>query len=142
MIYIGSDHAGFEYKQEIKEYLLHQGNKVEDLGAHSNKPSHYPQYAKAVAEKVSAHKGSLGILFCRSGQGMAMAANRVKGARASIAWNEQVAAGARNHNDSNILSIPADYVTIEEAKKIISVFISTSASKEARHVQRIAMLDQ
>ncbi|MBP6930138.1 RpiB/LacA/LacB family sugar-phosphate isomerase [Patescibacteria group bacterium] len=141
MIYLGSDHAGYEYKEEVQKYLLAQGYETKDLGAYNNQSSHYPQFAKKVTRAVQADSGNFGILFCRSGQGMAIAANREKKIRASVAWNEKVACEARNDNDSNVLSVPTGYVSIEQTKKIIVAFLSTNASKEPRHLKRITMLN-
>src|SRR3989344_8615668 len=109
MIYLGSDHAGYELKKTIETMLAQKGESVEDLGAKGDNPSDYPQFAKAVAERVSKNPQDRGILFCRSGQGMAIAANRFKNVRACVAWNAEVARESRNDNDSNILSLPAGY---------------------------------
>lgn len=142
MIYLGSDHAGYECKEEIQKYLLAQGYETKDLGAYNNQSSHYPQFAKKVIQAVQEDSGNFGILFCRSGQGMAIAANREKKIRACVAWNEKVAREARNDNDSNVLSVPTSYVSTEQTKQIIVAFLSTNASKEPRHLERIAMLSQ
>lgn len=141
MIYLGTDHAGFELKEQIKTMLQAKGEKVEDLGAHNDEPSDYPKFAKLVAQKVATEEGSKGILFCRSGQGMAIAANRFKGIRAAVVWNSEVARETRNDNNSNILSLPAGYISNSEAEKIINVWLATPASKEPRHTKRIEEID-
>jgi len=141
MIYLGSDHAGYELKKAIKAMLAQNTEGIEDLGAENDNPSDYPRFAKAVAERVSANPQDRGILFCRSGQGMAMAANRFNDVRACVAWNAEVARESRNDNDSNILSLPAGYLTPDEAEKIVNVWLVTPASKEERHVERIKQIE-
>lgn len=142
MIYLGSDHAGFEVKEKIKKELIEKGESVEDLGAKSDNPSDYPEFARLVGEKVAGDPSAKGILFCRSGQGMAITANRIKGVRAVIAWNSESARESRNDNDSNILSVPAGYLKINEIIKIINVWLVTPASKEERHIKRIRDIDK
>jgi len=142
MIYLGSDHAGYELKEYIRKYLSGKGERVEDLGAKDNQPSDYPEFAKVVAQKISQNPEDKGILFCRSGQGMAMAANRFKGVRAAVVWNAGVARESRNDNNSNILSLPAGYLSKEEASKIVDVWLATPLSTEERHHKRIKEIDQ
>lgn len=142
MIYLGSDHAGFEAKEKIKRELIEKGESVEDLGANNDNPSDYPKFARLVAEKVAGDPSAKGILFCRSGQGTAITANRFRGVRAVVAWNSESARESRNDNDSNILSIPAGYLKIDEIIKIINVWLVTPASKEERHIKRIRDIDK
>lgn len=137
MIYLGSDHGGYDLKEAVKKGLQDRGEAVEDLGAGDAVASDYPQFAKAVAGKVAADSGAKGILFCRSGQGMAMVANRFKGVRAAVAWNKEVAVESRRDNDSNVLSLPADYVSDGEAKAIVTAWLETPFSNEPRHQHRI-----
>lgn len=140
IIYLGSDHAGYEMKEDIKKYLTDLDHPVEDLGAYSDEPSDYPEFAYAVAEKII-EKKARGILFCGSGEGMAIAANRLKGARASVVWNEDIARETREDNDSNILSLPSRYLKLEEARKIVKAWLETPFSQAERHVRRIKKLE-
>ena len=141
-IYFGTDHGGFELKEKIKVWLGELGYTIEDLGANSLVPiDDYPEYAFAVANKVSldilAGKDSVGILLCRSGGGMVIAANKVKGIRAVSIWDTRSANHAKEHNDANVISISTDWTTKDQAKKMISVFLETSFSGAERHVRRI-----
>ncbi len=141
MIYLGSDHAGYELKEYIKAHLEASGKQVEDLGAFNDDASNYPEFANIVANKVAESSDNKGILFCRSGQGMAIAANRHKGIRAAVVWSAEVARESRNDNNANVLSLPAGYISNEEAEKIVNVWLVTPASKEPRHIQRNKQLD-
>ena len=109
-IAIGSDHAGFEYKQILVDYLKGEGNLVEDVGPFSADSVDYPDFIHPVAEKVENGEVDMGIILCGSGNGAAMTANKHKGIRAAIAWNEDLSALARQHNNANILAIPARFV--------------------------------
>jgi len=142
MIYLGSDHGGYELKEVIKKDLQDRGEAVEDLGASDDTPSDYPEYAYAVAEKVTDDNENRGILFCRSGQGMAIVANRIKGIRVALAWNKEVAVESRKDNDSNVLSLPADYVSEDEARAIVTAWLETPFSSEPRHQHRIDEIDE
>lgn len=137
-IYIGSDHGGFEYKEELKKYINSLGYEVEDCGAHSLDPlDDFPDFIIPVANRVVQGKQDLGIILGRSGNGEAIAANKVKGVRAAICLNEEMARKAKEHNNANVLSIGADYVSLDEAKKITKIFFETPFSNEERHVRRI-----
>lgn len=141
MIYLGSDHGGFSLKEAVKKYLQDRGEEIEDFGASNDSASDYPEYAKLVAERVGTDIKDRGILFCRSGQGMAMAANRFKGVRAAVIWNKKVAIESREDNNSNILSLPADYISQTEAFEIVDAWLSTPFSNEPRHKLRIDEID-
>lgn len=150
-IYLGADHGGFELKEKVKVLLEEQGYNIEDLGAHSLVlEDDYPDYAVAVANKVinkasvveSSFDGgtggvSVGILVCRSGGGMVVAANKVKGIRAVSVHNKESAVHAKEHNDANIISISADWTTESQVKEIILAYLETNFSGEERHVRRI-----
>jgi len=138
MIYLGTDHGGYQLKEELKVYLSENNIPAEDLGAHSFDPDDdYPDFIIPVAEKVASDPQSLGLIIGRSGNGEAIAANKVKGVRAALCLNEEMARKAREHNNANIVSLGADYISLEEAKKIIEAFIKTTFSNETRHVRRI-----
>ena len=141
MIYLAADHAGYNLKEEIKNYLKDKGEEIFDLGINSTEPVDYPLLAKKLADEV-VKTGGKGIAFCRTGEGMAIVANRTKGIRAVVCWNEKVAKESRNDNDANVLSLPADYLEIEVAKKIVEAFLQTPFSTEERHQRRISQIDR
>jgi ribose 5-phosphate isomerase B len=137
MIYLGADHGGFKLKEEIKDWLKAWHVEFEDLGALNYVPEDdYPDYAWPVAVRVGSERATLGILVCRSGQGECIVANKAKGARAALAWNEKSAHAARNDDDANILCLPADYVSLDEAKKIVHTFLMTPFGNEERYRRR------
>ncbi len=136
---IGCDHAAYELKEEIKAYLESKGIETEDRGCHSLDRADYPDHAHLVAEDVQHKKCDFGILICGSGNGISMAANKWPGVRAALCWNSEIANMARLHNDANILSMPARYISVEEAKKCVDEFISTGF-EGGRHEGRIAKI--
>lgn len=139
-IIIGSDHAGFELKEKIKEYLKELNYIVEDLGTNSAEPVDYPVYGKKVAEKV-AKTSSTGILVCGSGIGICITANKIKGARAALCYDEYTAETAKEHNNANILCLGARTASAKNYKKIIKTFLTTKFSKEQRHHKRVKQMD-
>ena len=137
---IGSDHAGFVYKGEIKKLLESLGHEVQDFGTHSTESVDYPLFIRPVAEAVAAGTCERGIVLGGSGNGEAIVANRVKGIRCGLCWNEQVAIWNRSHNDGNCLSIGQRTVSEDEAIKIVKVWLST-AFEGGRHLARIQKID-
>ncbi|MCB9813305.1 MAG: RpiB/LacA/LacB family sugar-phosphate isomerase [Pseudomonadales bacterium] len=138
-IFLGSDHGGFELKEKIKGWLNEWAYEFEDLGASELDPDDdYPKYAFAVAKKVASLENSLGILACRSGGGMVIAANKVKGIRAEVAYDIRSAIHAKENNNVNVISIPADWTNENEQKQILRSFLATSFSQSQRHIRRIA----
>lgn len=135
-IAIGADHAGFHLKAEIAEYVRSLGHQVTDFGANSEASVDYPDFAHPVANEVESGKAVFGILICGSGNGISMAANKHKGIRAAVCWNWEVAKLARLHNDANILSLPARFISVEEAKACVDVFLSTDF-EGGRHANRV-----
>ncbi len=135
-IIIGSDHAGFELKEKIKEYLNELKYNTEDMGTNSQESTDYPIYGKKVAEKV-AETNSTGMLVCGSGIGMCITANKIKGVRAALCYNEETARLAREHNNANILCLGARTESAKNYKKIIKTFLETKFSKEPRHNRRV-----
>lgn len=144
MIYLGADHGGFQLKEKIKAWLSSAGKTFEDLGASTLVDGDdYPQYAFAVAQKVSEHPTDhVGILVCRSGGGMAIAANRVKGVRAVDCISRDEVLHAREHNDANVLTLPAEWVNEKDATAFVELWLNTAFSGDQRHVRRIAQLDE
>jgi ribose 5-phosphate isomerase B len=134
-IIIGSDHAGFEMKEALKQWLHDQSVILEDVGCHSDQSVDYPDYAHAVAQKVES-EDSVGILLCGSANGVCIAANKHKGIRAALCWNREIAVLARQHNDANIVCIPARFISIDEAKSIVEAFLNTSF-EGGRHQNRV-----
>lgn len=155
-IYFASDHAGFELKGHLIEFVRALGYEVEDLGPHSLEPEDdYPDFVLPLAKKVAAENGSFGVILGASGQGEAMAANRVKGVRAAVYYGpaalEQtdvegnvmdVLTATRAHNNANVLSIGARFVSGEDVEKALREWLSTPFSGDERHSRRIAKLDQ
>jgi ribose 5-phosphate isomerase B len=140
-VYLGCDHAGVELKAHLLAWLLENGHEPVDCGAAVYEPDDdYPPYVIAAAEKVAADRGSLGIVIGGSGNGEQIAANKVKGIRAALVWNEDTATLARLHNDANVVSIGARQHTLGEAARLVEVFLGTDFSGEARHVRRIEMI--
>lgn len=139
VIYIGADHRGFNFKEQLKQFLQGEGWSVIDLGAKELvADDDYVEYAKAVAEKVSADPlQGRGVLICGSGVGMDVVANRFSGVRASLSLSPDHALASRNDDDTNILVLAADFMDPETAKKTISVWLQTPFSGEERHKRRL-----
>ena len=144
-IYIGTDHAGFELKENLLPFLRAHGHDVEDFGAKKFEAlDDYPDFIRPVAEAVAKDPESRGIILGGSGQGEAMCANRVKGARAAVYYGGpfDVAVLSREHNDANILSLGARFVDEDEAREIVRVWLETPFSGDERHSRRIKKLDK
>ncbi|MCC7303717.1 MAG: ribose 5-phosphate isomerase B [Bacteroidia bacterium] len=139
-ISIGSDHAGFDLKEEIRHYLEKSGHSVSDRGCYSPERTDYPDYAHQVAEDILQGRSGFGVLICGSGNGISMAANKHPGIRAALCWNEEVAALARQHNNANILSLPARFISKEEAQKCVDAFLN-AVFEGGRHQQRVEKID-
>jgi ribose 5-phosphate isomerase B len=135
-IAIGADHAGFEYKEDIKKLLQGMGWKVDDKGTYSLESVDYPDFAHPVATMVEDGKAAAGILVCGSGNGVCMAANKHKGIRAALCWTDELASLARQHNNANIICLPARFVPINEAERMVKLFLGT-AFEGGRHERRV-----
>ena len=133
---IGSDHAGFEYKEEIKKALLAAGWQVEDKGTHSLDSTDYPDYAHPVATMVESGHATAGILVCGSGNGVCMTANKHQGIRAALCWTDELASLARQHNNANVLCLPSRFVSQELAMQMVHTFLAT-AFEGGRHEKRV-----
>lgn len=141
LIYVGSDHAGYEMKNNLKSYLDDRFEVI-DLGVFNTASFDYPDIAREVGEKVLEGKGSLGVLVCGTGTGMAMSANKLKGIRAASCTSVEMAEMAKKHNNANVLTLGARITDIEIAKKITDKFIETDfESGEERHVRRVQKMD-
>ena len=142
-VYLGSDHAGFELKSRLLEHLKAAGYDTVDVGAATYQPDDdYPPYCLETARRVVADPGSLGIVLGGSGNGEQIAANKVPGCRAALAWNTETAQLAREHNNAQVVGVGARMHTPEEAISIVETFLSTPFSEGERHVRRIAMLTE
>ena len=139
MIAIGSDHGGYELKEELKKILEEKGLEYKDCGAYSTDRVDYPIVAKEVSKSVADKECERGILICRSGYGMAMVANKFKGIRSAPCFCTRAAQFSRLHNDSNVLSLGADYVTVEEAKEILNTWLETEF-EGGRHQERLELV--
>ena len=135
-IAIGGDHAGFQLKESIIAKLETEGHLIEDFGPVSDKSVDYPDYVHPVAKVVENKEFDFGILICGSGNGVAMTANKHKGIRAALCWNEMLAKLARAHNDANVLCLAGRFIDYELAEEIVDVFLSTGFDG-GRHVDRI-----
>jgi ribose 5-phosphate isomerase B len=137
---IGSDHAGYRYKEEIKRFLAGQGHEVRDFGTDSEESVDYPVYIRPVAEAVAAGEVERGIVLGGSGNGEAMAANRVRGVRCALCWNADSARLGRQHNDANVISLGQRMMTLETALDLVRIWLETPF-EGGRHERRIALLD-
>jgi ribose 5-phosphate isomerase B len=138
LIFIGADHRGYEAKEKIKEYLISKGYRVEDCGAHEfDNHDDYTDYAFRVGEKVAKNHGSKGILICGTGAGVCIAANKIKGIRAAVAYDSFFAKMSREHNDANIICLGSMEFSVEKLRAIICVWLKEKFSGAARHIRRI-----
>jgi ribose 5-phosphate isomerase B len=135
-IVIGSDHAGFEYKEAIKQYLVKNNVEIIDVGTHSTESCDYPDYAHAAACEIEGGNVEVGILICGSANGVAITANKHQKIRAALCWQNEIASLARLHNDANIICLPARFVTIDEAEEMVHTFLTTDF-EGGRHQKRV-----
>src|SRR5215210_1356410 len=140
-IALASDHAGYAEKERLKPLFRELGLEVEDLGAVSEESVDYPDYARQVAERVARGEAEQGVLVCGSGTGMAIAANKVSGIRAAVAWSEEIARLARQHNDANVLAIGARTTPLEEIPKIVRAWFDAKFD-DGRHTARVEKIKQ
>lgn len=138
---IGSDHAGYRYKEEIKKYLAQRGHEVQDFGTKSEMTVDYPAFIRPVALAVAAGEVERGIVLGGSGNGEAITANRVRGIRCVLCWNEESARLGRQHNDANMLSLGQRMMPLELALTIVQIWLDTPF-EGGRHVRRIQMIDE
>jgi ribose 5-phosphate isomerase B len=143
-IALGADHAGFRAKENIKKYLEGAGYGVDDVGTHSEESVDYPDFARAVGERVAAGKDPLGILVCGTGIGVSIAANKVEGVRAALAHDSLTARRAREHNDANVLALGGRVVGEDEAIAIVLEFLNAqfAGGRHQRRVEKINEMDQ
>lgn len=142
MIYIGTDHRGFKIKEELRKYLEGRGYQVTDLGAFSVASTDYPLVAEQVAKQVAEDPNNRGILLCATGAGVCVVANKIKGIRAAVVWRKDVARSIRSDDSVNILCLPADYLSPEEAQEITQIFLDTSPLGEERYKRRLKQIEE
>ena len=135
-IAIGSDHAGYSLKEEIKKYLTSLEIDTKDFGTYSEESTDYPDYAHSTAKSVLSKDSSLGILICGSGNGINMTANKHEGIRSALCWLPEIASLARQHNNANICALPARFISVEEAKQIVDAFLNAEF-EGGRHQRRV-----
>lgn len=141
MIFIGADHRGFELKERLKKRLVDLGLQITDLGNdYLDSSDDYVDFAHKVADAVAENPGSFGILLCGSGAGMDMVANKIEGIRSALVFDVPRAKQAREHEDANVISLPADALDDQSAYKIVEVFLNTKFSGEQRHIRRLKKL--
>ena len=138
-ISIGCDHAGFPFKNPIIAHLKGLGYEVLDFGTQGTPSVDYPDFAHPTAEAVASGKAQFGFLICGSGNGVAITANKHQSIRCGLAWNEEVASLVRQHNDANILAVPARFITLETALRIVDVFLNTEF-EGGRHATRVGKI--
>ncbi|MGD9761234.1 MAG: ribose 5-phosphate isomerase B [Candidatus Izemoplasmatales bacterium] len=136
-IAIGADHAGYEYKKAIINFLQEKAYDVMDFGADTIEATDYPDFAVLVAKAVSMEKAEFGILICGTGIGMSIAANKVKGVRAAVVSSKFTAESSKTHNHANVITFGSRVNTIEEVLEFLEIFMSTKCSSEQRHVDRV-----
>ena len=139
-ISLGTDHAGFRYKEAIKDWLTEAGHEVVDFGTHSEESTDYPLFCRPAAEAVASGECDRGIVLGGSGNGEAMTANRVKGVRCALCWDETTARLSREHNDANMISLGERLISLETALTIVGVWLSTPF-EGGRHIRRIEQID-
>lgn len=135
-IIIGSDHAGFDLKERLRSHLEARGHELMDKGTRSTESVDYPEFAHTVANAIVAKEGELGILVCGSGNGVNITANKHGGVRSALAWTPEVAALARQHNNANVLALPARFVSTDEAFRIVDAFLAADF-EGGRHERRV-----
>lgn len=138
-IAIGSDHAGYDYKEDLISFLEGKGLPFTDMGTHSLDSVDFPDFAHPVSNAVENAEAAFGILLCGSANGVAMTANKHQGVRAAICWGEEIAQLAREHNNANIICIPARFVREGDAEKMVSIFMTTEF-EGGRHERRVAKI--
>lgn len=139
-IAIGSDHGGYDLKEQLKYYLTKNGYEVMDVGTYSKDSCHYPEFAIKCARQVSEGVCQFGVIICTTGEGVTMAANKIKGVRAGLAYNADVARLMREHNDANVMTLGAKFTTFKEASERLDAFLNAKFL-EGRHAVRVQMIN-
>ena len=141
-ILVSNDHAGVQLKNEVKSFLEDKGYVVENLGDNSGESVDYPDIIHPLAKEISKNKDKKGIIMCGTGNGVSMVANKYKGVRAGLCWSKEIAELIRKHNDANVLSLPARFISTKEALEIVQVFLETDFEDGGRHERRVEKIDK
>src|SRR4030066_1780986 len=136
-VVIAADHAGFKYKSDLIEVIKSMGHNVADIGTDSSRSVDYPEIAEKASGFVACGQADIGILVCGSGIGMDIVANKIKGIRSAVCWNEETARVARDHNSANILCLGERFLSLDQCIEITKTFINTPLSHEERHIRRV-----
>ena len=140
-IIISNDHAGVELKNKVKKYLEAKGYSLKDVGNNDGESVDYPDIIHPLAKEISENKDSKGIIMCGTGNGVSMVANKYEGVRAALCWNKEIASLSRQHNNANVLSLPARFLTTEEAIEIVNTFLETDF-EGGRHERRVNKINK
>ncbi|MFL2601854.1 MAG: ribose 5-phosphate isomerase B [Flavobacteriaceae bacterium] len=141
-ILVSNDHAGVQLKNEVKSFLEDKGYVVENLGDNSGESVDYPDIIHPLAKEISENKDKKGIIMCGTGNGVSMVANKYEGVRAGLCWSKEIAELIRKHNDANVLSLPARFISTKEALEIVKVFLETDFEDGGRHERRVEKIDK
>ena len=141
-ILVSNDHAGVQLKNEVKSFLENKGYVVENLGDNSGESVDYPDIIHPLAKEISENKDKKGIIMCGTGNGVSMVANKYEGVRAGLCWSKEIAELIRKHNDANVLSLPARFISTNEALEIVQVFLETDFEDGGRHERRVEKIDK
>lgn len=141
-ILVSNDHAGVQLKNEVKSFLEDKGYVVENLGDNSGESVDYPDIIHPLAKEISKNKDKKGIIMCGTGNGVSMVANKYEGVRAGLCWSKDIAELIRKHNDANVLSLPARFISTKEALEIVQVFLETDFEDGGRHERRVEKIDK
>ncbi len=141
-ILVSNDHAGVQLKNEVKSFLEDRGYIVENLGDNSGESVDYPDIIHPLAKEISKNKDKKGIIMCGTGNGVSMVANKYEGVRAGLCWSKDIAELIRKHNDANVLSLPARFISTKEALEIVEVFLETDFEDGGRHERRVEKIDK
>ena len=141
-ILVSNDHAGVQLKNEVKSFLEDKGYVVENLGDNSGESVDYPDIIHPLAKEISENKNKKGIIMCGTGNGVSMVANKYEGVRAGLCWSKEIAELIRKHNNANVLSLPARFISTKEALEIVQVFLETDFEDGGRHERRVEKIDK
>ena len=141
-ILVSNDHAGVQLKNEVKSFLEEKGYVVENLGDNSGESVDYPDIIHPLAKQISENKDKKGIIMCGTGNGVSMVANKYEGVRAGLCWSKEIAELIRKHNNANVLSLPARFISTKEALEIVQVFLETGFEDGGRHERRVEKIDK
>ena len=141
-ILVSNDHAGVQLKNEVKSFLEDKGYVVENLGDNSGESVDYPDIIHPLAKEISENKDKKGIIMCGTGNGVSMVANKYEGVRAGLCWSKEIAELIRKHNDANVLSLPARFISTKEALEIVQAFLDTDFEDGGRHERRVEKIDK